>query len=77
MKMDKSNVNRAKSVLTEIVQHSIDAASYELLFKVFTELERMDKELDIVHKCLTELYNYPDNKIGDRIKECLDKIGKL
>lgn len=36
--------------------------------------DKMDKELDIVHQCLTELYNYPDYKVGDIVKKYLDKI---
>ena len=37
----------------------------------------MDKELNIVHQCLTDLYNdneRPNNAI--RIRKCLDKIDK-
>ena len=33
---------------------------------------KFDKELDIVHRCLTELYNLDEN--AERIKQCLDDI---
>lgn len=38
-------------------------------------IEELDKELDLVHGCLTELYKI-DAAIPV-IKECLDKISKL
>jgi DNA topoisomerase VI subunit B len=59
-------------------------------FKAFlrTELERcvsetssdakkMDAELDIVHRCLTDLYNHNDPEVYERIKKCLDEIQAL
>lgn len=36
---------------------------------------KMDKELDLVHACLTELYEI--DKAAPIIKKCLDKIEKL
>lgn len=46
--------------------------------KIYTqkEAQKMDKELDIVHKCLTELYNNDDDRIGETIRKYLDKIEK-
>lgn len=36
---------------------------------------KFDKELDIVHNCLAELYNVDENV--ERIKQCLNDIEKI
>ncbi len=41
------------------------------------EIAKKDKELDLCHQCLTELYNHADNKVGDIVKKYLDKINNL
>lgn len=41
------------------------------------ENKRLNKELEIVHQCLTDLYNDGENRIGDRVKQCLNEIEKL
>lgn len=46
------------------------------LYRVIKDADDMDRELHIVHKCLTELYNYHDNKVGDIVKKYLDIIEK-
>ena len=39
--------------------------------------ERLKKELNIVHDCLTDLYNWPDNKVGNRVRKCVTEIELL
>ena len=46
-----------------------------LLYKIVDEADKADKELDIVHSCLTELYNADINY--ERIKKCLNEIDRL
>lgn len=47
------------------------------VFRQFMEeAEAADKELDLVHSCLTELYSGPDSNVPV-IKECLDKIKNI
>jgi len=64
----------------QLVQHCINSykcaytAALELVRERDAEIERLNKELDIVHECLTELYNYPDNKVGNIAKSYLDKL---
>ncbi len=41
----------------------------------YKDPSRMDKELEIVHECITELYNLDCNT--EAIKKCLAKIDKL
>ena len=50
-----------------------------LLYKVVDEADKADKELDIVHSCLTELYNelYNDDGYSAKIKKALDDIELL
>jgi len=49
------------------VLHSIKDSAYTQ-----EQAKRMDKELDIVHECLTELYNV--ELVEPKIKQCLDRI---
>ena len=46
------------------------------LYQVVQDAKKMNRELDIIHKCLTELYNYPDNKVGDIVRKYLDIVEK-
>ena len=43
--------------------------------KLIKEADRADKELDIVHECLTKLYNYEN--VTEIVKGALDKIAEL
>lgn len=49
----------------------------KLIFDTLYEAERLDKELDVVHRCLVDLYNHSDNSVGDRVKKCLYEIETL
>jgi hypothetical protein len=46
-----------------------------LLYKIVDEADRADKELDIVHGCITDLYNADINY--ERIKKALNDIEQL
>lgn len=47
-----------------------------LLYRTVGEFEKFDKELDLVHGCLTELYNASDEN-AKFISRVLDEIQKL
>jgi hypothetical protein len=46
-----------------------------LIYKLVDESSKADKELDIVHNCITKLYDTELNI--PTIKECLSKIEKI
>jgi hypothetical protein len=46
-----------------------------LLYKLVDEAEKADKELDIVHACITELYDFELNI--PKIKKALNDIAEL
>lgn len=80
--MDKHEI--AKQIATEIfylpatngkAEASIKHGT-ELILKAMQEVaDPLDKELDLVHTTLTELYNI--DAAAPIIKKCLDKIEKL
>jgi len=44
------------------------------------KLKRMDKELDVVHGCLTDLYNLispTEKEVQETIRQCLKKIKRI
>lgn len=47
------------------------------IVEMYRQNQHWDKELKILHACITELYNNPDNTVGDRIKAALDEIEQL
>lgn len=40
-------------------------------------LREVEGEIELLHKCLTELYSYPDYKVGDIVKKYLQTLKKL
>lgn len=48
----------------------------DIIKELEAKLKRMNKELDIVHDCITELYNGHDSNVPI-IKKYLGKIDKL
>lgn len=52
-------------------------AHSDVLRILISNNRRMNKELKIVHECLTELYNDDDIRISKVIKKYLNKIKRL
>lgn len=73
--------------LKDIIQKLVNTKDYEnlreilgeelgdLIYQLVDESERADKELNIVHSCITDLYNIDANT--DRIKEALREVEKI
>lgn len=68
---DNAAVKRL-TVIRGIIKESLEASPSRL-----EENMRLKKELDIVHRYLTEFYNDHEDRIGDKVKECLDEIEQL
>ena len=60
--------------LRRLIIKNANEAHQQALKEEREKIKNMDKELDIVHECLTELYEY-DN-IYPIIKKCLNRIEK-
>ena len=67
----KSRNTRGYENLKEILGKELGT----LLYKLVDEADKADKELNIVHECLAELYNSDINT--DRIKKALGDIEGL
>ena len=56
-------------------EHQITPSVYHYILHLTEENKRMDKELDIVHEALTEIYNM---EVAEPIvKKCLNRIDEL
>ncbi len=69
--IDKTRDTKPYENLKEILGKDLGG----LIYKLVDKADRADKELDIIHACLTELYETDIN--SKKIKEALDKVENL
>lgn len=72
----KSLINRVKRTAGyDDLERTVGKELSNLLYQVVDEAERMDKELQEVHECLTDLYEVDGTR--ERIQKTLDRLESL